>query len=96
MTVTLRDPQSGSLVHVRTAQLPQECGFCRAQMQGHLIVSCEGDELGWTCHDHLERRLLSLPMTEGLELRSFVLENLDRLMETGDRRGLIRKTLEAT
>lgn len=56
MTV-LADPASGRAVTIRRAQLPQNCGYCRAEMQGRHIVDVEGDGRGWTCLDHLERRL---------------------------------------
>lgn len=76
MTVILRDPQSGHLVHVHTAQLPQSCHRCGAEMQGTLVVNSEGDRQGWTCHGHLEARLMRASLSVEFEARYTLAESM--------------------
>lgn len=76
MTLTLQDPQSGSLVHLRVAELPQQCRLCGTEVQGQWIVSVEDTGRGWVHLEHAERLLMVLPMSQEFVDRAKAKEQL--------------------
>jgi hypothetical protein len=67
-TISLTDPQTGSLVFLRRAELHQTCMRCGNPLEGEWICAVEGG-VGWVHLDHLERELLGLEMTKAFVAR---------------------------
>lgn len=61
-TVVLQDPQSGSMVYLRVAELKQRCRVCRSPLHGEWAAAT--DSTGWACLSHLGDVLLALPMCQ--------------------------------
>jgi hypothetical protein len=54
----LKDPFSGRLVEVRTAELSQDCPICGRPMLDRTIFRVEGHAGNWRCALHLEDTLM--------------------------------------
>lgn len=67
-TISLLDPQTGALVHLRRAELNQTCRACGLKMLGEWIASVEGSQ--WMCIAHLERTLMAEPVSQEFRARA--------------------------
>lgn len=87
MTLTLQDPQSGSLVHITHAELPQKCRFCGKQLIGEWVFSVEGSS--WVCLEHAPRVLMDQPISALFRARAAAREQMrgaapgDQIVATG-------------
>jgi hypothetical protein len=92
-TVTLEDPQTGSLVHLRVAELNQLCRRCGQDMAETWICAVEGG-VGWVHLEHLERELLALEMTPAFAASRDAREQVSGLA-AGDRFVMTEEVLQA-
>lgn len=74
-TISLQDPQTGALVHMRRAELSQTCRACGLKMLGEWIASVEGSP--WMCIAHLERTLMAEPVSREFKAKAEARKQLE-------------------